>query len=76
MKLTKTTLIDKIVALDGDIWRIVGVGVTDADGFIYLQLASTTRFRQQRNGKSPVQIAGFFHPHIIDFGSLLAGEAA
>ena len=47
---------DKIINHDGDTWRILGIG-TQADGNVYLHLASTTRFRQQRNGKVPVQMA-------------------
>jgi len=45
---------DKITR-DGDTWLIVGIGV-EVDGKRYTHLASTTRFRQQRNGKVPVQI--------------------
>jgi hypothetical protein len=40
---------------DGDRWNIAGVGVTDDQGRVYCHLASTTRFRQQRNGRCPVQ---------------------
>lgn len=45
---------DKI-KLDGDTWVILSLGV-ERDGKRYAHLASTTRFRQQRNGKVPVQI--------------------
>lgn len=41
---------------DGDTWEIVAEGAT-RDGKTYCHLASTTRFLQQKNGKSPVQIA-------------------
>ena len=41
---------------DGDTWKIVAEGATK-DGKTYCHLASTTRFRQQKNGKCPVQIA-------------------
>lgn len=44
---------DKIKA-DGDTWVILSLGV-ELDGKRYAHLASTTRFRQQRNGKVPVQ---------------------
>ena len=40
---------------DGDTWIIIGLGVV-VDGKRYAHLASTTRFRQQRNGKVPAQI--------------------
>lgn len=43
---------------DGDIWVIVGLGV-EVDGKRYAHLASTTRFRQQRNGRVPVQQCDF-----------------
>jgi hypothetical protein len=39
---------------DGDTWVILSLGV-ELDGKRYAHLASTTRFRQQRNGKVPVQ---------------------
>lgn len=52
-------LIGKTLNVDNDTFRIIGVGVV-VDGKVYLHLASTTRFRQQRNGKSPVQIADWF----------------
>lgn len=48
--------LDQIIELDGDKWRVLGIGVTNDDGKTYLHLASTTRFRQQKNGKVPVQI--------------------
>ncbi len=46
---------DQILEVDGDKWRIVGVGATNDEGKTYLHLASITRFRQQRNGLVPVQ---------------------
>jgi hypothetical protein len=39
---------------DGDTWEIVGLGVL-VDGKRYVHLSSTTRFRQQKNGRNPVQ---------------------
>ena len=39
----------------GDVWRVLGVGANNgADSFVHL--ASTTQFRQQRNGLNPIQI--------------------
>lgn len=43
------------IELDGETWRIVGLGV-EQDGYRFVHLSSTTRFRQQRNGANPVQI--------------------
>lgn len=67
----RNDLLDRTAAFDGDVWKVVGVGVTDADGFVYLHLASTTRFRQQRNGKVPVQMCTFMHPDVFAFGETL-----
>lgn len=55
----RTDLIGKIITVDGDTFAIINVGFT-VDGKIYLHLSSTTRFRQQRNGKCPVQAADWF----------------
>lgn len=49
-------LLGKEISHDGDVWRVVGTGAV-RDGKIYLHLASTTRFRQQRNGPYPNQMA-------------------
>lgn len=40
--------------LDGDTWRILNTGAY-TDGAVICHLASTTQFRQQRNGAVPVQ---------------------
>lgn len=40
---------------DGDVWEILSQGAT-RDGKTYCHLASTTQFREQRNGRNPVQI--------------------
>lgn len=39
----------------GDVWNVAGRGAIE-DGKVYLHLSSTTRFREQRNGKCPIQI--------------------
>jgi len=39
----------------GDTWRVCGIGVSK-DGNTRCHLASTTRFRKQRNGDCPIQI--------------------
>lgn len=59
----KENLIDKIVSVDADIWKVLNVGNVDDDR-IYLHLASTTRFNKQRNGMVAVQMADWFD---IDF---------
>ena len=47
-----------LITLDGDEWTVVSAGAVDnSTKTIYLHLKSTTRFRQQKNGKVPVQIA-------------------
>lgn len=71
-KTKRNDFLGRTVAIDSDVWTVTGVGVTDADGFVYLHLASTTRFRQQRNGKVPVQIATFIHPDVFAFAETLA----
>lgn len=43
------------IEVDGDTWKILSLGVTREDGKTIAHLASTTRFRQQNNGKVPVQ---------------------
>lgn len=46
--------------IDGDQWRILGVGTELKDGsHIFLHLASKTRFREQRNGRCPIQMAAW-----------------
>lgn len=40
---------------DGDTWTVLARGV-ERDGKVYCHLASTTRFRMQKNGPYPVQI--------------------
>lgn len=54
----------KQVKFDGDVWNVLGEGAK-RDGKIYLHLASTTRFRQQRNGQNPVQMCDWFPVEIL-----------
>lgn len=49
-----------LLTVDGDDWKVVGVGAVNEDRQVYLHLASLTRFRQQKNGNSPVQMAEWF----------------
>lgn len=46
--------LDDLIEFAGDTWRILGLGV-EQDGKRLAHLASTTRFRQQRNGRVPIQ---------------------
>jgi hypothetical protein len=55
----RTDLVGKTITVAGDTFSIINVGFT-VEGKIYLHLSSTTRFRQQRNGKCPVQAADWF----------------
>jgi hypothetical protein len=51
--------LDMKVRKDGDVWRILSLGRDDHPdypGEVYCHLASTTRFRQQKNGPYPIQI--------------------
>lgn len=47
---------DKTINYDGDIWRVIGTGRTRDDGKTFCHLASTTRFRKQKNGDNPIQM--------------------
>ena len=44
-----------IIKHDGDTWKVLSEGAY-RDGMFYCHLASTTRFRQQKNGQNPIQI--------------------
>jgi len=51
----RAELINKQVRYANDVWKVVGVGA-ERDNATYLHLASTTNFRQQKNGPCPHQI--------------------
>jgi|Laugresbdmm110dd_1035094.scaffolds.fasta_scaffold01784_17 hypothetical protein len=55
---------DKTIVHIGDAWRVVGVGA-QRDGNTFCHLASTTRFRQQKNGKNPVQIGDWVDTEVL-----------
>jgi hypothetical protein len=55
---------DKTIKHDNDIWRIVSVGA-ERDGLVYLHLASTTKFRQQRNGQRPIQMCDWLPVELL-----------
>lgn len=70
--------LDQRIALDGDTWRIAGVGATREDGKTYYHLVSETRGRQQKNGWSPLQIADWIDlsEFVLVDGVLSAGASA
>lgn len=49
---------------EGDVWRVAAVGSVN-DGKVYAHLFSTTRFRQQRNGQNPIQMADWLPVELI-----------
>lgn len=51
----RNDIIWKHIRYNDDTWRIIGAGA-ERDGTTYLHLASTTQFRQQRNGPYALQI--------------------
>jgi len=58
---------------DDDVWEIIGQGAT-RDGKTYCHLASTTRGREQRNGRNPVQIADWIENERILSAAMQAEE--
>lgn len=68
---------DRIICWDNDQWRVLSQGTMVVDengndlGLVYVHLASTTRFREQRNGRSPIQICDW-----VPASVLRAGKAA
>lgn len=69
--------IGRTIDWDNDKWRVLGQGAinTSADAYaadlVYVHLASITRFREQRNGRNPIQIGDW-----VPVGVLRAGEVA
>lgn len=60
-------LTDLPIHFAGDDWVVVSAGAVDnSTRTIYVHLRSTTRFRQQRNGKCPVQIADWLPVSLFD----------
>lgn len=57
----------------GDRWKIIGEGAL-RNGKVYCHLASTTRFRQQKNGSNPVQISDWVDQEIILSAAMQAEE--
>lgn len=65
---------DLTIIHDRDSWRILGQGAT-RDGKTYCHLASTTQFRQQRNGLVPLQI-GIWVDHAVILSAAMQREEA
>ena len=63
-----------IIEHEGDTWRIIGEGAL-RDGKVYCHLASTTRERQQKNGRVPVQMADWIDQQVI-LAAAITGEEA
>ena len=61
---TRKQFTDKIIVHIGDAWRVIGVGA-QRDGNTFCHLASTTRFRKQKNGKNPIQISNWVDTEVL-----------
>lgn len=60
----KDSFLDKIIVHMGDAWRVLGVGA-QREGNTYCHLASTTKFRQQKNGRIPAQIGDWIDTEVL-----------
>lgn len=60
----KKSFLDKQIVVAGDVWRVLGAGA-QRDGNTFCHLASTTRFRQQKNGKNPIQIGDWVDTAVL-----------
>lgn len=61
----KKNYLDREIVVAGDVWLVIGVGAqTEAN--TYCHLASTTRFRQQKNGKNPIQICDWVDTAVLN----------
>lgn len=67
-RLVYNEAMEKIIDLDGEKWRVVGVGAR-RDGKVYCHLSSTTRFSQRKNGQCPIQIADFIDEGLLEAGA-------
>lgn len=63
-----------VIEHQGDTWKIIGEGAL-RDGKVFCHLASTTRERQQANGKVPVQISDWIDQDVI-LSAAITGEEA
>lgn len=71
---TKTRLMDAVVMFNDGVSvqraQIVGVGCMDDDADrVYLHISSLEKFRQQKNGKNPVQWCGWYDIEAIQFAA-------
>lgn len=67
----KFSLVNRICVIDQDRMKIVAVGGSCPDeGTIYLHMASTTRFRKQKNGDFAFQICGWFYKDHLNIEQL------
>lgn len=55
----------KVIEYEGDRWRVLNTGSTDEAGRVYCHLASTTRFRKQRNGDCPIQMCDWIPREVL-----------
>lgn len=62
-----TNYSDRIIQHDGQEWRVLATGARDERG-VYCHLASVHNFRQQKNGKYPIQIGDFVSVAVLDSG--------
>ena len=63
--MNKQNYLDRLIVVAGDVWKVIGVGAqTEAN--TYCHLASTTRFRQQKNGKNPIQICDWIDTAVLN----------
>lgn len=54
----------QILTLDGDTWRVVGIGAS-REGKTFVHLASMTRIRQQKNGFCPIQMGEWVDSDLV-----------
>jgi hypothetical protein len=69
---------DAVIQHEGDTWRVIGFGatrMTETNGQTFCHLMSTTRFRKQRNGDVPVQMADWIDWRVIQSGLMQREEA-
>lgn len=62
------------IKYDNDVWLVLAEGAF-RDGKIYCHLASTTRFRQQKNGAVPVQIGDWIEASLLLSAAIQQEEA-
>lgn len=60
---------NQTINLDGDTWAVLSTGAVkineEGGSLTFCHLASTTRFRQQRNGANPIQICDWVDSDLI-----------